>query len=191
MKLLVLDNYDSFTYNLVHLIEKVSSVSFDVIRNNDIELRAVSNYDKILLSPGPGLPKDAGIMPQVIHQFGASKSILGVCLGMQAIGEAYGGRLKNLNSVFHGIATPISLTNEDYLFKNCPKTFRVGRYHSWIVDNNNLPPALQITAIDEHQNIMALKHITYDIKGVQFHPESILSEYGETIMKNWIENSLI
>lgn len=188
MKLLVLDNYDSFTYNLVHLIEKVSNVSFDVVRNNDIGLRAVGKYDKILLSPGPGLPKDAGIMPQVIHEYGASKSILGVCLGMQAIGEAYGGQLKNLNSVFHGIATPISLTNEDNLFKNCPKTFRVGRYHSWIVDKNDLPTTLQITAIDEDQNIMALKHITHDIKGVQFHPESILSEHGETIIKNWIEN---
>ena len=127
-------------------------------------------------------------MPQVIHEYGASKSILGVCLGMQAIGEAYGGQLKNLNSVFHGIATPISLTNEDNLFKNCPKTFRVGRYHSWIVDKNDLPTTLQITAIDEDQNIMALKHITHDIKGVQFHPESILSEHGETIIKNWIEN---
>ena len=188
MKLLVLDNYDSFTYNLVHLIEKVSNVAFDVVRNNQIELNAIHQYDKILLSPGPGLPKDAGIMPQLIQEFGSAKSILGVCLGMQAIGEAYGGQLKNLNTVFHGLATPISIINEDSIFKNCPKTFQVGRYHSWVVDTNNLPNSLQITALDESNHIMALKHVTHDIKGVQFHPESILSEYGETMIRNWIEN---
>ena len=188
MKLLILDNYDSFTYNLVHLIEKVSHVSFDVIRNNEMELGAVNQYDKILLSPGPGLPKDAGIMPRLIQQYGSSKSILGVCLGMQAIGEAYGGSLKNLNTVFHGLATPISVIGEDSLFENCPKTFQVGRYHSWVVDNHNLPTSLQITALDDDNHIMALKHVTYDIKGVQFHPESILSEYGETMIRNWIEN---
>ena len=187
MKLLVLDNYDSFTYNLVHLIEKVSEVPFDVIRNNKISIEDVKTYDKILLSPGPGLPKDAGIMPELIKTYGASKSILGVCLGLQAIGEAYEGTLKNLDTVFHGIATPINIISEDIIFNNCPKSFTVGRYHSWVINNNQLPADLQITAIDEQGNIMALKHKTHDVRGVQFHPESILSEYGETMIQNWLK----
>lgn len=187
MKLLVLDNYDSFTYNLVHLIEKVSEVQFDVIRNNKISIEDVKTYDKILLSPGPGLPKDAGIMPELIKTYGASKSILGVCLGLQAIGEAYVGTLKNLDTVFHGIATPINIISEDVIFNNCPKSFTVGRYHSWVINNNQLPADLQITAIDEQGNIMALKHKTHDVRGVQFHPESILSEYGETMIQNWLK----
>ncbi len=186
MKLLVLDNYDSFTYNLVHLIEKVSDISFDVIRNTKISLEEVNAYDKILLSPGPGLPKDAGIMPELIKRYGASKSILGVCLGLQAIGEAYGGTLKNLDTVFHGIATPITIIAQDTIFKNCPVTFTVGRYHSWVVNTQNLPAQLQITATDASGNIMAVKHTIYDVRGVQFHPESILSEYGETMIKNWL-----
>lgn len=187
MKLLVLDNYDSFTYNLVHLIEKVSEVQFDVIRNNKISIEDVKTYDKILLSPGPGLPKDAGIMPELIKTYGASKSILGVCLGLQAIGEAYGGTLKNLDTVFHGIATPINIISEDVIFNNCPKSFTVGRYHSWVINNNQLPADMQITAIDEQGNIMALKHKTHDVRGVQFHPESILSECGETMIQNWLK----
>ena len=186
MKLLVLDNYDSFTYNLVHLIEKVSDISFDVIRNDKISIEEVKAYDKILLSPGPGLPKDAGIMPKLIKQYGPSKSILGVCLGLQAIGESYGASLKNLDTVFHGLATPISIVSEDSIFKNCPTNFTVGRYHSWIVSSKQLPKDLQITAKDEAGNIMALKHITHDVRGVQFHPESILSEHGETMIKNWL-----
>ena len=187
MKLLVLDNYDSFTYNLVHLIEKVSEIPFDVIRNDKISIDAVKAYDKILLSPGPGLPKDAGIMPELIKQYGSSKSILGVCLGLQAIGEAYGGSLKNLETVFHGIATPINIISEDTIFNSCPKTFTVGRYHSWVINNNQLPTELQITATDEQGNIMALKHRTHDVRGVQFHPESILSEYGEMMIHNWLK----
>ena len=187
MKLLVVDNYDSFTYNLVHLIEKVSEIPFDVIRNDKISIDAVKAYDKILLSPGPGLPKDAGIMPELIKQYGSSKSILGVCLGLQAIGEAYGGSLKNLETVFHGIATPINIILEDIIFNGCPKTFTVGRYHSWVINNNQLPTELQITATDEQGNIMALKHRTHDVHGVQFHPESILSEYGEMMIHNWLK----
>lgn len=187
MKLLILDNYDSFTYNLVQLIEKVSEVPFDVIRNNKISLEEVNAYDKILLSPGPGLPKDAGIMPELIKTYGSTKSILGICLGLQAIGEAYGGSLKNLETVFHGIATPINVISEDMIFENCPKTFKVGRYHSWVVNVNNLPQALQISAIDEQGNIMALKHRTHDVHGLQFHPESILSEHGELMIKNWLK----
>jgi len=188
VKLLVLDNYDSFTYNLVHLIEKVSEIDFDVIRNDKISIDAVKAYDKILLSPGPGLPKDAGIMPKLIKQYGSSKSIFGVCLGLQAIGESYGGSLKNLETVFHGIATPINIILEDIIFNGCPKNFSVGRYHSWIINNQNLPNQLKITALDTNGNIMALKHQSHDVKGVQFHPESILSEYGELIIKNWLQS---
>lgn len=187
MKLLVLDNYDSFTYNLVHLIEKVSDIPFDVIRNDKISVTDVNAYDKILLSPGPGLPKDAGIMPEVLKQYASTKSILGVCLGLQAIGENYGATLKNLDTVFHGLATPINIINEDFIFNDCPKTYTVGRYHSWVVNNQQLPAELQITATDEAGNIMALKHKTHNVRGVQFHPESILSEYGETMIKNWLK----
>lgn len=187
MKLLVLDNYDSFTYNLVHLIEKVSDVAFDVIRNDKISLDSINSYDKILLSPGPGLPKNAGIMPELLKQYGSSKSILGVCLGLQAIGENYGASLTNLDTVVHGQATPVNIIHDDILFKNCPKKFLVGRYHSWVIHPNSLPQDLIITASDPEGNIMALKHIKYNVRGVQFHPESILSEYGETIIKNWIE----
>ena len=185
-KLLVLDNYDSFTYNLVHLIEKISDLSFDVIRNDKISIDAVIHYDKILLSPGPGLPSQAGIMPSLIKQYGASKSILGVCLGLQAIAEAYDGSLQNLTTVYHGLATPIHIIAEDLLFNHCPKTFTVGRYHSWVVNPKTLPTELQITSVDEQGNIMALKHKTHDVRGVQFHPESILSEHGEIMIKNWL-----
>ena len=187
MKLLVLDNYDSFTYNLVHLIEKVSSISYEVIRNDKISIKDVNNFDKIVLSPGPGLPKDAGIMPELIKQYASSKSILGVCLGLQAIGEAFGASLINLETVYHGLATPIHVVESDILFNNCPSKFTVGRYHSWIVDNQGLPDELKITSLDDDGNIMALKHKVFDVRGVQFHPESILSEYGETMMKNWLE----
>lgn len=186
MKLLILDNYDSFTYNLVHLIEKVSDIAFEVHRNDAIAIEAVNNFDKILLSPGPGLPSQAGIMPELIKKYGATKSILGVCLGMQAIGEAYGATLKNLESVCHGQAMPLYVSEADGLFLNCPQRFMVGRYHSWVVDTKGFPDELQITAIDEFKNIMALKHREFDIQALQFHPESILSEYGEEIMRNWL-----
>ncbi len=186
MKLLVLDNYDSFTYNLVHLIEKVSDITFDVIRNDKISIHAVSAYDKILLSPGPGLPKDAGIMPELLNRYKSSKSILGICLGLQAIGETYGATLKNLDTVFHGIATPIKIIGEDNLFKGCPSTFSVGRYHSWVINRNELPLDLLITSLDIDGNIMSIKHQKDDVRGVQFHPESILSEYGEMIIRNWL-----
>jgi anthranilate synthase component 2 len=188
VKLLILDNYDSFTYNLVHLIEKVSDLPFDVIRNDKILLDEVAQYDKVLLSPGPGLPKDAGIMPELIKTYGASKNILGICLGMQAIGQAYGASLKNLDTVVHGMATPVTITAESFLFKDCPGTFNAGRYHSWVVDPAQLPAALKITAVDDKGNIMALQHVSHKVSGVQFHPESILSEYGETILKNWINS---
>jgi anthranilate synthase component 2 len=186
MKLLVLDNYDSFTYNLVHLIEKISDCSFDVRKNDQISTEAVDAYDKILLSPGPGLPAQAGIMPELLKTYATEKSILGVCLGLQAIGEAFGGSLRNLETVFHGLATPVVLTETDALFKNCPPSFQVGRYHSWVLDERTLPADLRITAVDEQGRVMAAKHKQYDVRGVQFHPESILSEYGEQILYNWL-----
>jgi anthranilate synthase component 2 len=186
LKLLILDNYDSFTYNLVHLVEKVSDISLDVYRNDKISIDKVAAYDKILLSPGPGLPKDAGIMPGLLKKYASSKCILGVCLGMQAIGETFHSRLKNLDSVCHGMATPIKLINEDVIFRNCPETFNVGRYHSWVVDANGINSDLIVTAIDMEGNVMALKHRSWDVRGVQFHPESILSEHGETILRNWL-----
>jgi len=186
MKLLVLDNYDSFTYNLVHLIEKVNDISFDVISNDKISLDEINAYSKILLSPGPGLPKESGIMPQLLQHYHKTKSIFGVCLGLQAIGETFGATLQNLETVYHGIATPVTIINNDVIFVDCPKSFNVGRYHSWVIKNEHLPSDLEVTAVDDKNNIMALKHKTYDVRGVQFHPESILSEHGETIIKNWL-----
>jgi anthranilate synthase component II len=186
MKILVFDNYDSFTYNLVHLLEKVCDHEIDVYRNDKITLQKVGEYDKILLSPGPGLPNEAGILLDVIKTYAPTKDIFGVCLGMQAIGEIFGAKLKNLENVYHGIATPVQILSDDSLFKNCPKEFKVGRYHSWVVDVNGLPDCLEVTATDKDGNIMALKHKSYNVKGVQFHPESILSEYGEQIISNWL-----
>jgi anthranilate synthase component 2 len=188
MKILVLDNYDSFTYNLVHLLEKVCDHSIDVFRNDKITIEEAGKYDKILLSPGPGLPNEAGILEELVKIYAGKKDILGVCLGLQAIGEVFGGKLKNLDQVYHGIATPVKLLKEDSLFTSCPQEFKAGRYHSWVVDTKGLPDCFDITATDEEGNIMALKHKTYKVKGVQFHPESILSEYGEQIIRNWINN---
>ncbi|MBS1638260.1 MAG: aminodeoxychorismate/anthranilate synthase component II [Bacteroidetes bacterium] len=188
MRVLILDNYDSFTHNLVHLIEKVCDDAVDVYPNDGISLEAVSAYDKILLSPGPGLPSEAGILPELINIYAPHKSILGVCLGLQAIGEAFGGRLKNLDRVYHGLKTPIRITQKDVLFRNCPEAFAVGRYHSWVVDQKALPATLEITSVDEKDHIMSLRHRHFDVRGVQFHPESVLSEYGEVIIRNWLES---
>lgn len=188
MKILVLDNYDSFTYNLVHYLEKVSDAQIEVHRNDKITLEEISKFDKILLSPGPGIPSEAGILLDVIKTYASSKSILGVCLGQQAIAEAFGGSLNNLSEVFHGVSTPIEIIGEDVLFKNIPKKLNVGRYHSWAVNKNDLPKNLEITAVDEQGNIMALKHKTYDVKGVQFHPESVLTEHGLKMIENWINS---
>jgi anthranilate synthase component 2 len=188
LKLLILDNYDSFTYNLVHLIEKVSEIPFDVIRNDKISLTEINQYQKILLSPGPGLPKEAGIMPELLKTYTTQKSILGVCLGMQAIGEHFGGKLENLQEVCHGQSKPIFIKDNDSLFKHCPESFKVGRYHSWVLSNHSFPSELRVTSVDENGNIMSIAHRTLNIKGVQFHPESILSEYGEQIIKNWLSN---
>ena len=193
MKILVFDNYDSFTYNLVHLIEKILHVQVEVHRNDQITLDEVEAYDKIILSPGPGIPEEAGLLLPLIKRFAATKSILGVCLGHQAIGEAFGAKLVNLDQVFHGIATPIKLTNESYttqdgnIFNHFPVSFEVGRYHSWVVDKKGLPDCLEITAEDEHGFIMAMKHKTFDVTGVQFHPESVLTPSGEQLMRNWLK----
>lgn len=186
-KILVLDNYDSFTYNLVHMLQKISGHKVDVFRNDKISLEAIKSYDKIVLSPGPGIPDEAGILKELIHQYGSTKSILGVCLGLQAIGEVYGGSLINLHKVFHGIATEVNLTSEkDSLFEGLPASFEAGRYHSWIVRNDNLPSCFRITVVDRSGAIMGISHKTNDVKGVQFHPESVLTPFGEKIMQNWL-----
>lgn len=188
MKILVFDNYDSFTYNLVHLINKVSKEEVDVCRNDQIPLEKVKEYDKIILSPGPGIPKEAGLLLPLIKEYASKKSILGVCLGHQAIGEAFGGSLINLSTVYHGVATNCKLqTANSKLFKGLPGEIEVGRYHSWIISEENFPEELEITARDENGYIMALQHKTYDVQGVQFHPESVLTPDGEAIMRNWLK----
>ena len=190
MKILVLDNYDSFVYNLVHYIEDITGIRPDVFRNDEIVIEEVALYDKILLSPGPGLPSEAGILCELIKRYAAEKSIMGVCLGLQAIGEVFGGELENLDNVFHGVATPIQVLNKsEQLFRNIPETFAVGRYHSWVVSNNKLPDCFEITAVDDKGQIMSLTHKKYDVRGVQFHPESIMTEHGMEIMQNWIYDS--
>jgi anthranilate synthase component 2 len=189
MKILVFDNYDSFTYNLVHYLEKVNeNARIEIHRNDKISLEAIAEFDKILLSPGPGLPKDAGILEDVIKTYAPSKSILGICLGQQAIAEVYGGTLRNLQEVFHGVATPVNVIKNDVLFKGLPETFNVGRYHSWVVDKEQLPEELEVTCTDAKGNIMGLRHKTYDLRGVQFHPESVLTEFGLEMIWNWVNH---
>ena len=185
MKVLVLDNYDSFTYNLVQYIQEILDQKIDVYRNDEIELDAVEDYDIIILSPGPGLPKDAGIMPALLQRYAPTKAILGVCLGHQAIGEAFGASLENLAHVFHGVETPVEVVAEDEsLFQDLPMTFQAGRYHSWVVAKDSLPATLEVTAIDQEGVIMAMRHKTYDVRGVQFHPESIMTEFGRQMLEN-------
>lgn len=188
MKILVLDNYDSFTYNLVHYLEQVCDHPVQVFRNDAISLADVSTYDKILLSPGPGLPSEAGILNELIRTYQAEKDIFGVCLGLQAIGEVFGGKLRNLEKVYHGVSTPVSVCGDPQLFRDIPNTFKAGRYHSWVVEENTLPPVLEITARDEQGCIMALRHRKHRIRGVQFHPESILTEHGLQLIKNWVQS---
>jgi anthranilate synthase component II len=191
MKILVFDNYDSFTYNLVHLVEKITNEKVDVYRNDEISLEDVNAYDKIILSPGPGIPSEAGLLLPLIKQYAATKSILGVCLGHQAIGEAFGGTLTNLSKVYHGVATPIKITNTtSQILRGLPETIEVGRYHSWIISNENFPEELEVTATDDNGYIMALQHKTYDVQGVQFHPESVLTPDGEIILRNWLRTPI-
>jgi anthranilate synthase component II len=186
MKILVFDNYDSFTYNLVHLIEKIVHKPVEVFRNNEIALEKVKEFDKIILSPGPGIPKDAGLLIPLIKEYASSKPMLGVCLGHQGIGEAFGGKLINLSKVYHGIATKVNVTKATRLFDGLDSQFNVGRYHSWIVTDEDFPPDLEVTARDENNYIMAMQHKNYDVTGVQFHPESVLTPDGETIVRNWL-----
>ncbi|HEV7331009.1 MAG TPA: aminodeoxychorismate/anthranilate synthase component II [Flavisolibacter sp.] len=186
MKLLVFDNYDSFTYNLVHLVKQVDKdIEVDVFRNDEIPLEKVAGYDKIILSPGPGIPSEAGQLLPLIDAYASQKSILGVCLGHQAIGEAFGGTLVNLATVYHGVALNCQLQSSP-LFEGLPGQIPVGRYHSWVVSKEGFPDSLQITAEDDNGYIMALQHKTYDVQGVQFHPESVLTPDGETILRNWL-----
>jgi anthranilate synthase component 2 len=187
MKILVFDNYDSFTYNLVHLVEKIISIKVDVVRNDQVALEDIKKYDKIILSPGPGIPSEAGLLLDVIREYASTKSILGVCLGHQAIGEVFGGTLKNLDSVFHGVATPCKLSPTSELFKDLPETIEVGRYHSWVITDENFPADLEVTARDDNNYIMGLQHRKYDVQGVQFHPESVLTPDGEHIVSNWLK----
>ena len=191
MKILIFDNYDSFTYNLVHVVEKIIHGKVDVFRNDKISLEKVNEYDKIILSPGPGLPVESGLLLPLIKEYAATKSILGVCLGQQAIAENFGGKLVNLKNVFHGVASKIKINenrtlSENDVFKSLPNELEAGRYHSWVVDKNDFPAELEITAEDENGYIMALRHKTFDVQGVQFHPESVLTPHGEKIMKNWL-----
>lgn len=188
MKILLLDNYDSFTYNIAHYLRELTGSPVPVIRNDQIRLEEVDAYDAVVLSPGPGLPVDAGIMNEVIRKYAPLKKILGICLGMQAIGEVFGGSLLNLPSVFHGVATTATiLTANEILFRGLPEKIEVGRYHSWVVNERNLPEDLEITAIDESGRIMALRHRKYDVRGVQFHPESVLTPDGKAMLRNWLQ----
>jgi anthranilate synthase component 2 len=191
MKILIFDNYDSFTYNLVHVVEKIIHAKTDVYRNDKISLEKISEYDKIILSPGPGLPSESGLLLPLIKEYASSKSILGVCLGQQAIAEVFGGKLINLKEVYHGVATKIKVEpgrtkSENDIFKDLPDELEVGRYHSWIVGDENFPADLEVTATDESGFIMGLRHKTFDVQGVQFHPESVLTPDGEKMMRNWL-----
>lgn len=187
MKLLIIDNYDSFTYNLVQYFRELVNGTIDVFRNDKISLEAIDKYDAIVLSPGPGLPKDAGLLLDIIKTYHNKKPILGICLGHQAIGEVFGGKLINLTKVYHGIATPIKILNQSGIFANQPEELTVGRYHSWVVDAANLPNCLTITAEDANGQIMAMQHKEYPIVGLQFHPESVLTPVGKQLIQNFVE----
>lgn len=184
-KILILDNYDSFTYNIVHLVNELG-VETDVFRNDRITVDEVGQYDRIILSPGPGLPCEAGILPELIRHYAPEKSILGICLGEQAIGECFGATLENLSEVYHGVHTPVQVIAEEKMFEGLGDHFEVGRYHSWVVSRKSLPDCLTVTAEDAHGQIMALAHKTYDVRGVQFHPESIMTPQGKKMIANWL-----
>ena len=186
MKAIIIDNYDSFTYNLYHLIKELG-VEVEVLRNDKFALNELEKYDKIVLSPGPGVPSDAGLLLEIIKTYAGKKPILGVCLGHQAIGEAFGASLTNLEEVFHGVQTTIAQQGNDYLFNGLEKEFPVGRYHSWVGDSKGLPDCLEVTALSKEGQIMALKHKQYDVRGIQFHPESVLTPDGKTIIANWLK----
>ena len=187
-KIVVIDNYDSFTYNLVHYLEDLNC-EVTVFRNDEFYIDELKNFDKILLSPGPGIPDEAGLLKEVIKTYAPTKSILGVCLGQQAIGEVFGGSLTNLEKVYHGVATKVRITVPDeVLFKDLADEIEVGRYHSWVVNQDDFPETLEITSVDENGEIMSLRHKTYDVRGVQYHPESVLTPHGKKILENWLNS---
>lgn len=192
-KIVIIDNYDSFTYNLSHLVKELGA-SVDVLRNDKFQLEDLEIYDKIILSPGPGIPEEAGLLLDVIRTYAGKKSMLGVCLGHQAIGEVFGGKLFNLSSVYHGVQMPALIMQDaeghpkDYIFEQLPERIQVGRYHSWVVSEKNFPSCLEITAVDEDGHIMALRHKEYDIHGIQFHPESVLTPDGKKIVESWLNH---
>lgn len=188
MKILVLDNYDSFVYNIVHIIHELGyGEGMEIHRNDKLSLAEVAKFDKILLSPGPGIPSEAGILKDIVKKYGAQKNILGVCLGHQGIGEVYGASLINLAEVYHGLSIPTKIVEEDVLFNGLPENFMTGRYHSWAVDPTSDLSNIVVTAVDGEGNIMALKHKEYEVRGVQFHPESVLTEHGKRILENWLK----
>lgn len=187
MKIVIIDNYDSFTYNLSHLVKELGA-EVTVLRNDSFPIEELETYDKILLSPGPGIPKEAGLLLEVIRTYAGKKPILGVCLGEQAIGEVFGGKLTNLSEVYHGIQSPIRITASNYLFEGLPEEILVGRYHSWVIDRENFPDALEITAVSQEGYIMALRHKDFDVQGIQFHPESALTPDGKKIISNWLNH---
>lgn len=188
MKLLIIDNYDSFTYNIVHAVRELG-VEPAIVRNDAFTLDEVGAYDKIIISPGPGIPSEAGMVPEVLRRYSAEKSILGVCLGHQAIGERYGAKLRNLEEVYHGVSSVIEIIEDDYLFAGLPGRLPVGRYHSWVVDKAGLPDELVVTAMSHDGEIMAMRHKEHDVRGVQFHPESILTPDGLKILENFIKHT--
>ena len=184
-KIVIIDNYDSFTYNLSHLVKELGA-EVTVYRNDKFEMSQLEAFDKIILSPGPGIPSEAGLLLDVIKTYAGKKPILGVCLGHQAIGECFGGKLTNLSDVYHGVATPVTTIADDYLFEGLEKSFEVGRYHSWVVDSEDFPSCLEVTSVSDEGYIMSLRHREYDIRGIQYHPESVLTPDGHTILKNWL-----
>lgn len=189
MKILILDNYDSFTYNLVHMVEKITDTYPDVYRNDEISIATIANYDLIILSPGPGIPDEAGILKEVIKTYAGKKPIFGVCLGLQAITEVFGGTIINMDEVFHGVATDMKVTDKNaVIFQDIPETFLAARYHSWIATDEGFPSVLKVTARDEAGGIQAIAHEIFNISAVQFHPESILTDVGETIVRNFIDS---
>lgn len=187
MKTVIIDNYDSFTYNLAHLVKELGA-EVSVVRNDQFRLSELKPFDKIILSPGPGIPTEAGLLMDVIDAYASVKPILGVCLGHQGIGEYFGGKLTNLSQVFHGIASIISITAPDYIYKELPAQVQVGRYHSWVVDNEGLPDCLEVTSVSEEGQIMSLRHKQYDVRGIQYHPESVLTPEGRKIIANWLKH---
>ena len=187
--IVLIDNYDSFTYNLAHLVKELG-VAVTVLRNDRFRLGDLEPYDGILLSPGPGIPSETGLMPEVIRAFAGRKPILGICLGEQGIGEAFGGTLVNLEDVFHGVQTPCHIVEDDYIFYGLPRDIKVGRYHSWVVDAASLPDCLEVLATSDEGQVMALRHKSLDVRGIQFHPESVLTPDGSRIISNWLNHNL-